>query len=170
MLAEVEQGRADQVADVLHEEQRAVGRRKCLDGALHHAGVQMAPSTGVHLDGARSGPLDAFRVVGGLLVPFDDADLAGGGEPGDGALQQRGLARAGRAHQVDREDPAYGEPGAHVLGQVVVACQHPLFEHEGVHRRVGVVVAVHLLVIALVEPGHPDALVTPLRHSRRSGT
>ena len=30
---------------------------------------------------------------------------------------------------------------AHVLGQVVVAGQHPLLEHEGVHGRVGMGVA-----------------------------
>src|SRR5262250_555084 len=41
----------------------------------------------------------------GLLVPFDHADDELAGQVARGALEQRGLARAGRAHQVEREDP-----------------------------------------------------------------
>jgi len=43
-----------------------------------------------------------------------------GRELGDGAAQQRGLPRARRAHQVQGDDAALGQPAAVVYRQVVV--------------------------------------------------
>jgi hypothetical protein len=64
-----------------------------------------------------------------------------------GALQQRRLAGAGGAHQVDREDAAGGEPGPVLLGQAVVLGQDLLLELDGpASRPVPVVVPRPVLV------------------------
>src|SRR5712664_2802201 len=48
----------------------------------------------------------------------------------DGALQQRGLARAGRGHEVEGGDPPAREPGAVALRQAVVLRQDVLLEQD----------------------------------------
>ena len=94
VLADVEQRRADQVADVLHEQQRALRRVELVQRAVHHLRVEVAARAGVDLHGPGAGAPDPVGVEGGLLVALDHADLVVAAELGDGALQQRRLARA----------------------------------------------------------------------------
>ena len=63
LLAEVEQRRADQVADVLDEEPAipASGRSAC-ERPLQHGGVEMAAGAGVDLDRTGAGAADPLGV------------------------------------------------------------------------------------------------------------
>jgi len=92
LLADVEQRRADQVADILDEQQGSGLGVQSVDGPLHHRGVQVTARPDVHLDRAGSRAPDPLGVERGLLVTLDDADRAFRSQLGDGPLQQRGLA------------------------------------------------------------------------------
>ena len=78
-----------------------------------------------------------------------------------GALEQRGLARAGRAHQVEREDAAGAQPVPVLPGQARRSGQHPLFQRDGpaVGVLVPVVVPVRVVVVAVLVPGAVVVLV-----------
>lgn len=65
----------------------------------------MTARTGVDLHHLAPGRADPLGIEPGLLIPFDHKGFAGPGVRADRALQQRGLAGAGGAHQVDRGDP-----------------------------------------------------------------
>ena len=101
-LAQVEQGRADQVADVLDEHDRAARRVERAQPVGHHGRVQVAARAGVDLHDPAAGGPDPLGVEHGLLVALDDRHSRAG-QVADGALEQRGLAGARRAHQVERE-------------------------------------------------------------------
>ena len=79
--------------------------------AVHHVGVEVAPRPGVDLDRAGAGAGDPLGVGRRLLVALDHADLAARAGLADGALEQGGLARARRAHQVDDVDAARAAAG-----------------------------------------------------------
>ena len=159
VLAHVEQRRADQVADVLDEQQRPLARVQRAERPLDHRGVEVAAGTGVDLDGVGAGAGDALGIGRGLLVALDHADLAAARGLGDGALQQRGLARSRRAHQVDCPDPAPLQPGPVVRREVVVVREHALLDREQVGAGldgVGVRVRVRLPRLATAA-GHAHA-------------
>ena len=143
-LAEVEQRRADQVADVLDEHQRAVRRVELGQRRAHHLGVEVTAGAGVDLDHRAAGAADPLGVERGLLVALDDRDRAPRRQVADGALQQRGLAGAGRAHQVEREDPRSASQARLSRGERVVLGQHVLLEHD--RSRAGVRVRMRVRV------------------------
>ena len=73
-LAEVEGGRADEVADVLDEQHAARRGRQRLERVADHVRVEMAALAGVDLDRRRAGGADPLRIVRGLLIALDDGD------------------------------------------------------------------------------------------------
>ena len=85
-------------------------------------------------------------------------------EVADGALEQGCLARAGRAGQVERENIAFGQVSAVVLGEFVILGQDLLFERDGL----GVVVAVFVFVAVLMgrrgASGLPQPQVAHMGH------
>ena len=71
-LAQVEEGRADQVADVFDHHQRFLGGIELPSARSHQSSVEMAAGAGVDLHDPRAGGMDALGVARGLLVAFDD--------------------------------------------------------------------------------------------------
>jgi hypothetical protein len=162
-LAQVEQGRADQVTDVLDDQDRAARRVEYAQPVGHHGRVQMAACPGVDLHHGRARRLDPAGVQRGFLVALDDrqpaAKLAGG------ALEQRGLPRSRGAHQVDGQHPALGQPFPVQRGQPVVLGQHLLLQDHGPGAvgvgagvQVGgpVLVIVPVLVLVVLAVDNPD--------------
>ena len=122
-LAQIEGGRADEVADVLDHQ---------------HASRRPAPAGRARptMAASRWQPLPVLIWIAGApvarmrsaswLVCWSPSITATGSLPAqhlDGAHQQRGLARAGAGHQVERENAAVGEPGAVALREAVVLGQ-----------------------------------------------
>src|SRR5258708_8050897 len=68
---QIEERGADQVADVLDEEQRPRGRLQHMEPARQHLGVEVAAAAGVDLHGARAGGADALGVAQRFLVALD---------------------------------------------------------------------------------------------------
>ena len=78
VLAEVEQGRADEVADVLDEHARCRPRARASRARWATiVGVEVAAGAGVDLHGAGARPADPLGVEEGLLVALDHARPAG---------------------------------------------------------------------------------------------
>ena len=101
LLAQVEQGRADQVADVLDHDQRPAGRVEQAQPLGHHLGVEVTACPGVDLHHLAARGADAPGVQRRGLVTLDDRDGHLAAQLPRGAFEQCGLSRAGRAHQVD---------------------------------------------------------------------
>jgi hypothetical protein len=91
-LAEVEQRGADQIPDVLDEQQRAGRRIEHPQAPRQHPGIEVAARAGVDLHDPRAGLPDTFGVEQRLLVPLDHRDLTVIAQLADGAHQQAGLA------------------------------------------------------------------------------
>jgi hypothetical protein len=128
--ADVELGGADQVADVLHEQQvHAVGAQ-LVDGGSDPGRLQMAVAAegaGVDLEGLDTQLLDALGVQRGLDVALDDLDAFS--QPLHRLLDQGGLARARRAHQVDEEYVLFLQFPADLPGDGVIGLEQ--FLHDG---------------------------------------
>src|SRR5258707_8276292 len=67
----------------------------------------------------------------GLSSALDDRDVHLAGKFPCGSLEQRGLAGARGAHQVDRQDAPLPEPVAVELGQGVILRQYLLLQQNG---------------------------------------
>ena len=132
VLADVEERRADQVADVLDEQQRARrAGRASRSARLHHRGVEVAAGAGVDLDGAGAGARDPVGVERGLLVALDHADRAAVAEARRWcAPAARSCPTPGELIRLTAVIRRAGEPGADVLGEVVVLGQQPLLERQ----------------------------------------
>ncbi len=128
MLAEVEAGRADEVADVLDEHDVDVVQGQFVQRGVHHVGVEVAGAAGTDLYCRYTLAADAVRVVFRLEIALDDGNPQAAVERLDGRLEQRGLAGAGRGHQVDGEYAVAGEMFAIVQRLVVIGVQEAL-EH-----------------------------------------
>ena len=112
--------------------------------AAHHVGIQVTSRAGVDLHRTRARSLDALGVEQRFLIAFDDRHRPMAHEVADGALEKGRLARAGRAGEVEREDVAFGQPLAVLLGEEIVLRQHLLFQRD----RLGVNVAVVVVVMS----------------------
>src|SRR5215813_8180243 len=115
--------------------------------------IEVAPGPGVDLHHPAARRAHPVRVQRGLLVPLDDPDDELAGQVARGPLEQRGLARAGRAHQVEREDAPGAQPVPVLRRERVVAGQHLLFQRDGL--------PVGVLVLALV-PGRVVGVPGPV--------
>jgi hypothetical protein len=98
----------------------------------------MAAGAGIDLHRLAAGRADALRIVGRGLIAFDDADAHLPFEIVQRTFEQRGLARAGRAHQIQCQDPTLGEPAAIALGQHLVLGKNLTFECDCRTVRTGV--------------------------------
>src|SRR5208283_5461970 len=76
-----------------------------------------------HLHGGDPGGADAVGVVGGLLVALDDGDGMAWRQGGDGAHQQRGLARARAGDEVEGENAPSGQTGPVGAGEAGVLAE-----------------------------------------------
>ncbi len=161
-LAEVERGRADEIADVLDEEHRLLGRLQPLERAFHHARVEVAALAGVDLQRGRAGRADALGVVGGLLVALDHRDRQGRQQPLDRLGQQRRLARAGARHEVDREDAALGEELAVEARVLVVLREDVLLDLDHPRRRQAGRVRVAVVMDVIVTAARAVRVIVPV--------
>ena len=71
-LAEVEAGRADQVADVFNEQNAVIVKRQTRRGVSDHLCVKVATFTGVDLNGGRACGANTGSIVHRLLVTFNN--------------------------------------------------------------------------------------------------
>ena len=108
VLADAELGRADEVADVLDDQQVDLVQRQRGQRRAHHVGVEVALAAearvGVEL---RHRHVQAGEPVGvdrALHVALEHADAHAVEPSASSALEQRRLAGARRAHQVDDGD------------------------------------------------------------------
>ena len=149
-LTEIEERGADQVADVLDEDDRARLRLELGQRARHHLRVEVATGAGVDLHGARAGRADPVGVALGRLIALDH----GRREPGltQRALEQRGLPRARRADQVQRQRAAGGQPAPVALCDPRVLRQHVFFHTHDAVVMVVVIVTLMVVMLALIVP------------------
>ena len=159
LLAEIEGGRTDEVADVLDEEQRAVGRFQPLHGVADHVRVEVAAFAGVDLQRWHTGGADALGVVGSLLITFDDLDGDRVLEQFDGLDEQARLARTRAGNEIERKHAVLVEPGAVLRSVAVVLAQDVAFDlhharlaHAGDvgTRRAGAEIEVVVVVMVIV--------------------
>ena len=162
-LAQIEGRRADQVADVLDEQDAALGRVQVFERMPDHVRVEMAALAGVDLDCRNARRPDAVGVVGRLLVALDDRERLPALERLYGAAKQGRLARAWTRDEVEGEDTARGElpavlPGVRiVLGEDVLLQPHHArlahARHFGAGKAMAIMVqAVVMAVIVVVLP------------------
>ncbi len=104
VLAEIETDGADQIADVFDEEQIQRLDIDAIHGLHDVMGFEMAAFAGVDLDDAIGEAGDAVGVALGGEIADDDADTQACGRDAKGGFDEGGLAAAGRAHQIDREN------------------------------------------------------------------
>ena len=149
-FAKVEPGRADEIADVLDEDDRPFGGGEMLDRMPDHMGIEMTALAGVDLDGGGAGGADARRIVGGLLVALDHKGRNLALQLLDGPDQKFGLARAGARNQVQRQNAAFTEIGAVTLGQGIVLGQKVAFHRQHAAFRIVAVMMVVVVIVVMV--------------------
>ncbi len=71
---------------------------------VHHVRVEVAGAARCDLNGWHTFRPDAPGIVLGFEIAFDDRDAKAVADGIDGSLQQAGLARSRRRHQIDGED------------------------------------------------------------------
>jgi hypothetical protein len=191
VLADVELGRAHEVADVLDDEEVELGEGQPGQAGAHHHRVQMAlaAEAGARVDEGHLGaePGELVGVEAGRDVTFQHADAHPPRELGQRALQEGRLAGARRRHQVDRPHARRGERGPVGVGDAIVLGQDVL-EHADARRAgvrvpavvadvattgagpvlVGVLVVMGVVVpvVVAVEATHVSARLRPRRAPR----
>ena len=153
VLAQIIAGRADEVADVLDDEEVQPGHIQLLDSAGHHVRFEMADRAGGDLDDRRAGLAQAAGVVVGGQVADNDGGLEARAEPADGFADQRRFSRAGGGKDIDDQNPARPEEAAVALGQAVVLLQDgvPQFQRLAFLRaRFGRMMMVRMLMSVLM--------------------
>ena len=124
MRAEFETRGADEIADVLDDEQIELGEVELIERAVQHDRVEVALAPGVDLDGgSRAGRGGAVRVNGGGNVAVHNRDAQFVFETRECLLDQLGLARAGRGHDVDGEHAHRIDAGAILLREAVIGVE-----------------------------------------------
>ena len=97
MLANVELGGADEVPDILDEDQVEGRQVEAPERAGDHGGIQMTlaaePVSGVEQADLGAESAEPFGVQGSLDIALDDADAEPVTQGGEGPLEQGGLAR-----------------------------------------------------------------------------
>ncbi|VTR68678.1 hypothetical protein DESC_720056 [Desulfosarcina cetonica] len=128
VLADVELGRADQVADVLHDEQVDAVKIQAGHGAFDHMGRQVAIAAefvGVDLHDRRTGLGQSVGINRGADVTHDHGATQPWHDAGQGFLQGGGLARTRRTHHVEHENAFLGKGGTQARGHGVIGVQDP---------------------------------------------
>ena len=121
---EIERRRADQVADILDEQEPLLDWRQAIERGADHRGVEVTALAGVDLYCRNAGGANPLGVVRGLLIALDHRDRPPVLQIGNSFDQQRCLARAGARNKVQREHPRLGEPRAIAIGQIVVLAEN----------------------------------------------
>jgi len=94
VLAEVIGGRADEVADVLDEQDVGGHQLRLVEGGVDLPGVEVAGAARQDLVSRHPERADAIGIAFGGDVPFDHCAAMAVLESADGGLEQRRLARA----------------------------------------------------------------------------
>ena len=110
----------------------------------------MAAGAGVDLHDRRARGADALAVVRRRLIAFDHEQLHLGLQIADRALEQRRLAGARRADEIEGKDLAAGEPGAVARRERIVLGQHARLECDNAANRVQFGWAVRMVAAMLV--------------------
>jgi hypothetical protein len=127
-FAQIEQRRADQIADVF-DHQHGLGRRVELrQPPRQHVGFEVATGARIDLDRGGAGGANTLGIVQRGLVALDDADRQVGAEVADGAFQQGGFSRAGRTDQIERQDLTARQPAAVAFRDELVLGENLLFQ------------------------------------------
>ena len=131
-LAEVEQRRADQVADVLDEQELPSSGCSALEGAgAPWSASRWQPAPVLTWTARAPGRPDPLGVEDGLLVALDHAD-----RPARASAMVRSssvvLPAPGELIRLSARDAALGEPGPVARGELVVLGEHGDLELEGV--------------------------------------
>ena len=119
--------RADQIADVFDQQQRILGQAQLFHRVSDHVCVEMAATAGVDLDCRGARGTNAFGILTGLLVAFDDGHRLSV-EHCYGLAQQRSFARTGAGNQIQGEDTALGQTLTVLRGVGVVLGQNILLD------------------------------------------
>jgi len=107
LFAEVEGDRADQVADVLDQEQAGSGRNRLFQHGMNLFGVEVAAVVGFDLGDRCATVAHPFGVDFAVLVADDHRGRNSGlAERVERFLQKRRLARAGGRDQIERDNAA----------------------------------------------------------------
>ncbi|CAI8740595.1 protein of unknown function [Methylocaldum szegediense] len=155
-FAQIEHGRTDQIADVLDEQNAVIAGFQILHTMADHVRVQVAALAGIDLQHRNAGGAYALRIVLGLLVAFDHADVEPLLEFRDAALQQRGLAGTGARKQVNGQNAVAFEKLPVASGMGVVAAEDVLFDAndallaEAVDTQSGRTAAVMMMTMVMV--------------------
>src|SRR6202451_1217360 len=110
----------------------------------------MTSAAGVDLNRRASGGADSLRVERSLLIALDDADRNFSAQLANRTVQQRSLAGARRAHQVEGHDLAPFQPSAVVLGEVIVPGENILLELKRTRCRMFVRMLVRMFMCRAV--------------------
>ena len=94
-MPEIEAGRADQIADVLDEQQIDMVEVERMQRIVDHVGVEVTGLSRRDLDRGNAPAANALGVVLCFQVAFDHGDPDRVGQRIDRRLQQAGLARSG---------------------------------------------------------------------------
>ena len=153
-LAEVELGRADEVAYVLDEEHGLVFRHEVLERVAHHRGVEMAALARVDLQGSHARGAYALGVVRGLLVALDHGRAKARG-PLERLSEKLGLARTGRRDKIEREHAVFAKELPVDGRNRVVSPEDILLDRDGARggRRRGVAVSGTVVLVMMVPVG-----------------
>jgi hypothetical protein len=163
LLAEVEHGRADEIADIFDEEDRAEGGFELLEGVARHMRIEMTAPAGVNLKRRRARRANALGVHGRLLIAFDHADWKVALQPLDGFHEKCGFAGAWTRDKVERKNASHVERDAVVSGMGVVLCEQILLDFHDTRFTVAVRVLVMMVVIIVVVRVVRMIVIMPMR-------
>ena len=131
MCAESKFRRADEAANVFHNEQIELRKIELVERALEHDGVEVTFAAGVDLNGGlgarRRGAVGVER---GGDVAVHHGHPHPGGKTREGLFDQRGLPGSGRGHQVDGEDSSGVEADAVVLRDAIVGAEDVFYDGD----------------------------------------
>ena len=120
VFAEVVGGGADEIPDVLDDEQVQARQIELLERAGYHLGFEMADGAGGDLHDRRAGFAQAAGVVVSGQVADDDGCFQASSERADSFAEEGGFARTGRRQDVQHQETVRLEHAAVAFGLTVV--------------------------------------------------
>jgi len=130
VLAEVKAHRADQVADILDEQQVHLAQGELVEGHAHLQGVEVTAAAGVDLHGGQAQGAHLVGIDARGHVPLDHRHATALAQRQGGPSDQRGLARARRGHDVDAVHAVSVQEGAIAGGGGVIGAQNLLNDRD----------------------------------------
>src|SRR5215472_16464242 len=121
----------------------------------------MAASAGIDLHDRGARAADALAVIGGRLVAFDYVKRHFAGKIADRALEQCGLAAAGRTDEVERKNLTSHAPRPVPCRRCIVLGKDPRLHIDNAYARMAVgVVRMEMVVAGLSMRGVVMVVVT----------